>query len=63
MNSLTHAKNETLRKKGIKIGKGTRIWGTIDLHSRDVEIGEYVIVAGNTFVATHCPCKSMKKTD
>ena len=60
MKSLTHDKNTHLIKNGIQIGEGTRIWGTIDLHTRDVIIGKYAIVAGNVFVATHCPSNSMR---
>jgi len=57
MKSLTHSRNVQYRNDGFSIGKGARVWGTIDKHAICVSIGDYTTIGGESFIATHCPIK------
>jgi len=59
MKSLTHKTNEVYRKLGFGIGKGVRILGKIDKHTKYVSMGDYSTLGSGSFIATHCPIKGI----
>lgn len=54
-------KNKRLNASGFPVGKFSRIWGRVDQTAKTITIGDFVTLGTNSFVASHCPVKGVKK--
>lgn len=52
-------RGEMYINKGVKIGKGCRIWGKIDTKYPKVSIGNNVILGDESRILTHCPIRGV----